>query len=75
MTRVYDNGDKVLGSVYDVKDYICRNCEDYEDVKDIMEELENYDEDTIVVLNYSFGMGCIIESFWRDKDKVIREMK
>lgn len=75
MTRVYDNGDKVLGSVCDVKDYICRNCEDYDDVKDIIEELEDYDEDTIVVLNYGFGMGYIIESVWKDKDKIIREIR
>ena len=30
MNNVYDNGKIVLGNIYNVKDYICRNCEDLE---------------------------------------------
>ena len=43
MQNIYDNGEKVLGRIYDLKEYICRNCEDYEEIKEIIEELENYD--------------------------------
>lgn len=70
MKDIYDNGDKVLGRVYELKDYMCRNCEDYEEIKDIIEDLEDYDEDTIVVVNYSNGMGCYIEEYWTIKDKM-----
>ena len=39
MQNIYDNGEKVLGRIYDLKEYICRNCEDYEEVKEIIAEL------------------------------------
>ena len=67
MQNIYDNGEKVLGRIYDLKEYICRNCEDYEEVKEIIEELENYDDDTIAVINYDNGMGYSIE-YWTKKD-------
>ena len=69
MKEIYDNGEKVLGRIYDLKEYICRNCEDYEEVKEIIEELENYDKDTIAVINYSNGMGYLIDYF-TIKDKM-----
>ena len=70
MKDIYDNGDTILGTIYEVKDYMCKNCKNYEEVKDIVEELENYDEDTIVVVNYSNGMGCYVENYWRKNNKV-----
>ena len=69
MQNIYDNGEKVLGRVYDLKEYICGNCEDYEEIKEIIEELENYDEDTIAVINYSNSMGYLIDYF-TIKDKM-----
>lgn len=69
MKEIYDNGEKVLGRIYDLKEYICRNCEDITEVKEIIEELENYDEDTIAVINYSNGMGYLIDYF-TIKDKM-----
>lgn len=72
MKNIYDNGEKVLGRIYDLKEYICRNCEDYEEVKEIIEELENYDEDTIAVINYDNGMGYSID-YWSSKDIINKE--
>ena len=72
MKNIYDNGEKVLGRIYDLKEYICRNCEDYEEVKEIIEELENYDEDTIAVINYSNGMGYLID-YWSSNDIINKE--
>ena len=69
MQNIYDNGEKVLGRIYDLKEYICKNCEDYEEVNEIIEELENYDEDTIAVINYSNSMGYLIDYF-TIKDKM-----
>lgn len=72
MKNIYDNGEKVLGRIYDLKEYIFRNCEDYEEVKEIIEELENYDEDTIAVINYSNGMGYSID-YWSSNDIINKE--
>ena len=72
MKNIYDNGEKVLGRIYDLKEYICRNCEDYEEVKEIIEELENYDEDTIAVINYDNGMGYSID-YWSSNDIINKE--
>ena len=66
---IYDNGYKVLGRIVDIKEYICRNCDSYEDVKDIIEDLEDYDSDTIVVIDYDNSMGYHIDCFM-EKDKV-----
>lgn len=71
MNNVYDNGTMVLGNVYNLKDYICRNCEDYEEIKEIIEDLEDLDEDTIVAINYDLGMGYSID-YWSEEDIVNR---
>ena len=47
MNKIYDNGTMVLGNVKNLKDYICRNCEDLEDFKDLIycvneEDLKDY---------------------------------
>ena len=63
---VYDNGIMILGLIPQVKDYIHRNCEDYEEIKDIIEDLESLDEDSIVAINYDSGMGYSID--WWEKD-------
>ena len=72
MENVYDNGEMVLGTIYNVKNYLCKNCEDFEDIKEIVEDLENYDEDTIVAINYDLGMGYAI-LYWRKND-IVKEV-
>lgn len=69
MDKVYDNGTMVLGNVKNLKDYICRNCGDLEEVKEIIQDLEDLDEDTIVALNYDCGMGYSMD-YWKKDDKV-----
>ena len=70
MNNVYDNGKIVLGNIYNVKDYICRNCEDLEEIKGLIEDLEDYDNDTIVAINYDVGMGYLTE-YW-GKDTIVK---
>lgn len=65
---VYDNCEKIIGNVKNVKQYVENNCEDYEEVKDIIEELKNFEENTIVLLDYNNGMGFTID-YWTEKDK------
>lgn len=71
MKEIYDNGTMVLGSVYNVKDYVCRNCDDFDEVKDLVEDLEDLDEDDIVCVNYDNGMGYSID-YWKTKDRVVQ---
>lgn len=69
MNNVYDNGEMVLGSIYNVKEYICRNADDIEEIKDLIEDLEDIDEDSIVMVNYDNGMGYSIE--WWNKSHLV----
>lgn len=69
MNKIYDNGTVFLGSIIDVKEYICKNCGDFEEVKEIIEELENYDSDSIVAINYDNGMGFSYD-YWTKRDMI-----
>lgn len=69
MNKIYDNGEMVLGTIYDVKNYICRHCDDMSEIKDIIHDLEDFDEDTIVAINYDNGMGYSID-YWTKQDIV-----
>ena len=69
MNKIYDNGTIILGSIIDIKEYICKNCENFEEVKEIIEELENYDSDSIVAINYDNGMGLSYD-FWTERDMI-----
>ena len=60
---IYDNGEKVLGVVYDVKDYILRNSEEAWESEDLINRLEDLDEDDIVVINYD-GL-CWTIDYWK----------
>lgn len=65
---IYDNCEKIIGNVKNVKQYVENNCEDYEEVKDMIEELKDFEENTIVLLDYNNGMGFTID-YWSEKDK------
>lgn len=69
MNKIYDNGEMVLGTIYNVKDYLCKHCDDVSEIKDIIDDLENEDEDTIVAINYDHGMGYSID-YWTKQDVV-----
>lgn len=73
MNNIYDNGANVLGTVYNVKEYIARNCEDFEEIKELIEDLEDLDADTIVNVNYDNPMGYSID-YW-NKEDLIKEGK
>lgn len=55
---LYDNGNCLLGQVSIIKKYIHDEFEDSEDYEDLLKELESYDEDSIVVINYD-NMGYL----------------
>lgn len=55
---LYDNGNCLLGQVSVIKKYIYENFKDYEDYEDLLKELEGYDNNSIVVINYD-NMGYL----------------
>ena len=71
MNSVYDNSTMVLGKVENVKKYLLENMDEKEDfgVSDILEELKDEKDDTIVAINYDCGMGYSID-YWEESDKV-----
>lgn len=68
--NLYDNGNCLLGQVSIIKKYIhneFKDSEDYEDYEDLLKELESYDNNSIVVINYdNMGyLGYSIDEFTR----------
>lgn len=68
MDKVFDNGCKVLGTIGSVKKYIQNNCDNIEEVKELLEDLSQYTEDIFVVVDYDNGMGYYIEYFPKDSE-------
>lgn len=64
---LYDNGDCLLGKVSVIKKYIHNEFRDSEDYEDLVKELEGYDNNSIVVVNYdNMGyLGYSIDEFTR----------
>lgn len=64
---LYDNGNCLLGQVSVIKKYIYDEFKDSENYEDLLKELNNYDEDSIVVINYdNMGyLGYSIDEFTR----------
>ena len=51
MNKIYDNGEIVLGTIYNVKDYLCKHCDDVSEIKDIIDDLENEEAQTGEILH------------------------
>lgn len=64
---LYDNGNCLLGQVSVIKKYIHNEFKDSEDYEDLLKELNNYDNNSIVVINYDHmgDMGYSIDEFTR----------
>lgn len=72
MNNVYDNGTMILGSVENIRKYLIKNMEEEDlGVKDILNDLNNELNDTIVAINYDMGMGYSID-YWQESDKVVQ---
>ena len=69
MREIYDNGEKIIGQIYYVKEYLCENAEETWEIEELIHDLEDFDASDIVCINYDNGMGYTIER-WTKKDLV-----
>lgn len=66
MNKIYDNGYKLLGTVKNIKKDIennIRTSDMEEELYEILEELKDYKDNEIIVIDYDNPMGFTIESF------------
>ena len=67
MKEIYDNGRLCLGEVGKIRQQLINNAEETWEIEDILEELKEFEDNTIVAINYDNGMGYSIE-YWTKKD-------
>ena len=76
MNKIYDNGAIMLGNVKMVKEEIKKELEKNidmfgADMEEILKDLEELSNETIVAINYDNGMGYSID-YW-NKDSIVKE--
>lgn len=74
MNNIYDNGTILLGEKGKVVNQIYNNMleeEQDEFYMEILEEIKDFKDDTIVAINYDNGMGYSID-YW-EKEDIVKE--
>lgn len=73
MIGIYDNGDTLLGRVSLIREYTREHTEKFDEDREflieLLEDIKDLDEDTIVAVNYENQMGYTIE-FWKPSDRL-----
>ena len=72
MKDLYDNGEMLLGTKKNIVNQIYNSMleeEDDEEYMQILEDLKDLKDDTIVAINYDNGMGYSID-YWTKEDKL-----
>jgi hypothetical protein len=72
MNKLYDNGEILLGRKKDIVNQIYNNMleeENDEEYTEILEEIKDFEDNTILAIDYDNGMGYSID-YWEDKDEV-----
>ena len=72
MQNIYDNGRLCLGEVRKIRQQLIDNVEETWEIEDILEELKEFEDNTIVAINYDNGMGYSIE-YWTTKDIITQK--
>ena len=72
MQNIYDNGRLCLGEVGKIRQQLTDNAEETWEIEDILEELKEFEDNTIVAINYDNGMGYSIE-YWTTKDIITQK--
>ena len=72
MQNIYDNGRLCLGEVGKIRQQLIDNADETWEIEDILEELKEFEDNTIVAINYDNGMGYSIE-YWTTKDIITQK--
>ena len=72
MQNIYDNGRLCLGEVGKIRQQLIDNAEETWEIEDILEELKEFEDNTIVAINYDNGMGYSIE-YWTTIDIITQK--
>ena len=72
MQNIYDNGRLCLGEVGKIRQQLIDNAEENWEIEDILEELKEFEDNTIVAINYDNSMGYSIE-YWTTKDIITQK--
>ena len=72
MQNIYDNGRLCLGEVGKIRQQLIDNAEETWEIEEILEELKEFKDNTIVAINYDNGMGYSIE-YWTTKDIITQK--
>lgn len=67
MNNIYDNGEILLGKVKDIIEYTKKQEKIDEETEEILQDLKDLEDNTIVAINYDNGMGYTID-YWDEKD-------
>lgn len=76
MNNLYDNGTTLIGTIKDVKKYMEEQLQQdddmyIDDIKNILKDIKDLDDNSIVSINYDWGMGYIMNN-WNDSDIIKR---
>ena len=73
MKNVYDNGYSVIGNAKDLQKYLLNainNADnDTTDLREMIEEIKDYSDDTVILINYEHPMGYTLE-YWSNDNIV-----
>lgn len=74
MNKIYDNGAIMLGNVKMVREEIQKEMKENvdmfcADMEEILKDLKEFSNQTIVAINYDNGMGYSID-YWHENDIV-----
>ena len=72
MQNIYDNGRLCLGEVGKIRQQLIDNADETWEIEDILAELKEFEDNTIVAINYDNGMGYSIE-YWTTKDIITQK--
>ncbi len=75
MYNIYDNGEMLLGNKRMLKQYLLseidhfRSIDEYvvENCEEILDEIKDYKDDSILCINYEHSMGFTVDS-WDNND-------
>ena len=79
MNKIYDNSEYILGTAKQLKLYCKESLNDFpcisgdSEILDLLDNIKDYDDNTILCINYACGMGSYIVASFDGKD-YIKEM-